>query len=576
MSNRPIVAIDIADFTNPRRTFLHHKEMQEGLYRILEQAFDEAGIGWEACDTEDRGDGAIILAPSDCPRIALADRLTNRLVAGLLRYNESHSESASMQLRVALHAGDVYLTPNGKVSPAINLIARLLNAEFAKLRLRETHGLLAVIASDHFFQDTIVGDPVAEPSFERIPVIEKRTNVVAWLRLFGVDDRARRETQVLGLLPESELLRLRHLIERIDTELADLPLLVGRATGFGVPPGERLSGVWNAVRFLLDRNAGPEGFPPLLTFVELLAEKQDAALGGYLRDWNDSQARRMGLVTGLRDLRIARSSATEESQLLHLVVLIEHDGLDPDRYLVSHWRQDDPAEWPPARGETREAHLSELEDAIDDLVVGAEIAWAGCQSEVALEFVLPRALLNLPVEQWRKEHKTTNPSLLALEYPVVVRSLERMRSAQWHRVWKNRWHQLHEAPWQAGVFFADAADVEQPYRIDIDLGNPQMAAMILSEPPSREPRRGDELTAALRYGLPAVLWTRMAGSLNALRTTVGHLLRHGGVHGLPDTLTSARRNALGGVADHEIDQEIIRNLVLMWDDPNRLVILDRP
>src|SRR5215469_9874661 len=52
---RGIVALDMADFTNPARTELHRVTMHNGLYEIARTAFDEAGIDWNRCEPEDRG-----------------------------------------------------------------------------------------------------------------------------------------------------------------------------------------------------------------------------------------------------------------------------------------------------------------------------------------------------------------------------------------------------------------------------------------------------------------------------------------------------------------------------------------
>jgi hypothetical protein len=575
-SNRAIVAVDIADFTHPSRTELHHRVMHDGLYQVLEQAFDEAGIDWATCDVEDRGDGAIILVPTDCPRLYLADRLTDRLLAGLVRYNKVHTEAASIQLRVALHAGDVYLGRNGKVSPAINLLARLLDAEPAKRSLRESRCLLAVIASDAFFRDTIADDPVAGPSFQRIPVVVKRTQTTAWLRLFGPNERAVRETYVLDLLPDTELARLRDLLVGVD--VPQLPVLVSRAVGSGMPETGLPGNVWETVGYLLDRNAGPSGFPPVLYFVELLAGRLDPVRARGLRAWNDTQAQRLRLDEALRELRAAQTGPPHDDLLLYLMILIEHDGLDPDRFVISHWRQDEPGVWPPARGETREADFVDLEREIDRLVVSAEVAWSGYRGDVALEFVLPRALLNLPVDRWHKERDSLDPVPLSVDYPIVVRSLERMRATHWHRNWHKRWAALVEAPASAGILFAGAGAgaADEPYGVNVDLADPRMVAMVLSEAPAPLAAAGDALSAALRSGLPVVLWTRADCAVEAIRDLISRLTEYGGLGDLPARIRAARLRTLAGQIDPEYDPVIIENLVLLWDDPRRSVILDRP
>jgi hypothetical protein len=168
-----------------------------------------------------------------------------------------------------------------------------------------------------------------------------------------------------------------------------------------------------------------------------------------LHSWVDADAHR-GLTARLQELREKEQKPSASAAPLHLMIAIEHHGQDADRYTVSSWRQDDPTVWPPPRSETRVAQFDDLEAVVDGLVLDAEVAWAECSNEVRLEFCLPRTLLNLPVDQWRKELRSGDPRPLILDYPIVVRSLERMTTRHWHRVWRARWEALKENP--AAVF----------------------------------------------------------------------------------------------------------------------------
>jgi tetratricopeptide (TPR) repeat protein len=186
--HRTIVVVDIAGFTNAARTSTHQDEMHDSLYRMLAQAFIEAGINLTGkdCVVADRGDGVLILLPPDVPKRLLADRLPDRLEAGLKRHNAIHSEAAVVQLRVGLHDGEVKLNERGAVSPAINSTFRIVEAEYAKKVLRESGAVLAIIASDHFYQEVIRQDPAANPNqYVRIGVDVKETSTFAWLLVRG-------------------------------------------------------------------------------------------------------------------------------------------------------------------------------------------------------------------------------------------------------------------------------------------------------------------------------------------------------------------------------------------------------
>jgi tetratricopeptide (TPR) repeat protein len=187
--HRTIVVVDIADFTNPVRTFTHQDEMHDSLYKMLLQAFIEADINLtaEGCVVADRGDGALILLPPEVPKRLLADRLPGRLVAGLKRHNAIYSPAAAVQLRVGLHAGEVHVNERGAVSPAINFTCRIVDAEEAKVALRESNEVLALVASEQFYDEVIRHDPAADPDrYRKIAVEVKSTNSTAWLLLPGI------------------------------------------------------------------------------------------------------------------------------------------------------------------------------------------------------------------------------------------------------------------------------------------------------------------------------------------------------------------------------------------------------
>ncbi len=584
--HRTIVVVDIAGFTNPARTMAHQQVVHEGLYDVLTQAFTEAGIDLSICTVEDRGDGAMILVPPEVPKALLADQFPWRLVAGLRRFNATHSPEAAVQLRVGLHAGEVRQNLHGVVSPAVNFAFRILDASEAKQALRLSTGVLAVIASDYFYRDVIVNDPAADPSsYRQIPVKVKETSTEAWLRLPDGRSIANQQTEISvpvqppELLPALELLPRREL-DRLQTWLSgvtitQLPTLVRRATGPGAPPVPQ-GDAWEVFTYLADFNAAGDGFPPALAFLELLANQVGVPLRANLTEWINHQARRLRLDRALEAQRERTSQISVDSRL-HLVIAVQHDGIDAERYLLSHWRQDDPDEWPPARGDILEVTLDELEYRVDELVVDAERSWSGHGGTVALEFLLPRALLHLPVHRWHKEHDSGMPRPLCVDYPIVVRSLERMRSTHWHRVWHERWRVLMSDPSAFRVHYCQPADLIEQHRLDAILSDPQWTLMVLTAPPPARPAAGqgaDELTAALRAGLPALIWHFEASS-NVLQEIVSWLVEGDGMSDLP-ARTQATRLAALQASPVPFDVNIARDLVVLWDDPRRMVVLDQP
>src|SRR5262245_15542337 len=154
-TNRTIVLVDVASFTHPDRTERHHKVVRNGLYEALKGAFANVGVDWDACHHEDRGDGTMILVPADVPALSLADPMLDRVVAALRDHNAIHAAEASIRLRLVLHSGQISFDSEGASGLALNFAFRLLDAPVVKTRLRDSKGILAVVASEDFYRNVI-------------------------------------------------------------------------------------------------------------------------------------------------------------------------------------------------------------------------------------------------------------------------------------------------------------------------------------------------------------------------------------------------------------------------------------
>lgn len=586
--HRTIVVVDVADFTNPDRNVHDMFAMHEGLYDILKTAFADSGVDFDSCTHEDRGDGALVLVPAHVSKSQLADRLPDRLVAALRRYNHTRNETAQFKLRVGVHAGDIRRDDNGWIGNAVNLAFRILEAGEAKSALAESDGLVALIVSDHFFSEVIQQDPGTAPDqYRRIPVQVKKFTAQAWLRLPGSNsapapggtqpddvipatDAELTDDNVLGVVPTAELQNLRTWLARI--EVPHLATLVSRAAGSAIPVPRR-SSAWDVFVYLADFNAGPDGVPPALSFLQLLAAEVDDAVGGNVMAWVDQQAHRLRLGPALADRRSSRVPIPAEPQL-RLLIALEPDSIDPARRCVlSFWRQDDPREWPPTRGGVLEVSVDELEYRVDDVILDAERVWSGQGVSAAVEFLLPRSLLHLPIRRWRKEHDSGEPRPLAFDYELTFRSLERMRATHWHRAWHLRADSMLKDPSVNRIHpFGPMQLEERP--IDAVLSDPHWVGLVMAEPPpaQQEPDDGpDELTAAFRAGLPLIFWHPAAGAED-LRELVRWLLE--GENGFLDL--PARHKSACVASALPFNDSLARDLVVMWDDPKRLIVLDQP
>lgn len=77
--HRSIIAVDIEGFSDPARTLPHQLGTRAALYIVVEEALRTAGVRWDQCHIEYRGDAVFILVPPDIPK-ALAGRSRTRSV----------------------------------------------------------------------------------------------------------------------------------------------------------------------------------------------------------------------------------------------------------------------------------------------------------------------------------------------------------------------------------------------------------------------------------------------------------------------------------------------------------------
>ncbi|MCP2247889.1 hypothetical protein LX86_006658 [Lentzea aerocolonigenes] len=574
-THRTIVTVDIADFTNDSRQAIHMTDVREGLYGVLKRALAGVGIDYDDCETEDRGDGALILIPATFPKSELADKLPDRLVTEIRRFNSTRVAEARMKLRVAVHSGDIRKDTHGWIGLPVNLAFRILDAHEAKLALRHSEGLLAMIASDHFYTEVILQDPGTAPeSYRQIEVLIKTFKGHAWLRLHGENSdmsghppmAEHDEPVVLPLNPDEELKDLHSWL--IEIETPHLPMLMSRATRSAVPT-QRFGSAWEAYQHLEDFNAGPDGVPPAILFVELVAREVGGEIGARLTEWVEQNVRKLRRTSALEEQRETRLSVQTEPHL-HLMFAIKLDSIDSGKCILSFWRQDDPLDWPPQSGGVHELSINDLEYRIDEMIIQAEGAWCDQAVPVTLEFLMARPLLQLPIYTWRKEHSSGDPRPLVLDYTVVIRSLERMHTKHWHRPWRVRWDSMLENPAVERIHSVGASRAgDNP--IDVVLSDSRWIGLVMDEPPSARPESRtapDPLTAALRAGLPVILWHPSATSEN-LRPLVDRLA--GGPGGVLDLPEQRRAAHLSAGAD-----DLVRDLVVLWDDPHRTFVFDQP
>ncbi|MEV2234535.1 hypothetical protein AB0H69_39050 [Streptomyces phaeochromogenes] len=242
----------------------------------------------------------------------------------------------------------------------------------------------------------------------------------------------------------------------------------------------------------------------------------------------------------------------------------EHEGMRQ----LTYWCQNGSSPHPyPVKGGDLEVDVADLPERVKSLVEEAETGWAySCREDLALEFVLPRDLLDLPVESWAKEKFGNAEATLGKDHPVVLRSLERVEGRATHGRWAKRWDALRPGCRGPVHWFPD----EHSNRL---LSDPHPVMVVLSEPPGSQGSLSsgiDELDASLRAGVPIVVWDRRGGIDAAFRDELLELASCKGIHRLPDEVRSLRIAAGAGDPTRGGSSELGHHAALLWDDPYRL------
>lgn len=202
--HRSILCVDVQGYGG--RTNWDQLAVRSGLFKALPEALVESGVPEMSFEWEDRGDGALVLINPDVPKERLAGPFPLKLAALLERHNSSAPPGARIKIRVAVHAGEVHYDDHGVTASAITTAFRLLEAEPLKDALRDSSGVVALIASDWFYQEVVRQCPTCDAAAYRpAQVSVKETNARGWIRLPDTRTDATRILRLLSLHPGTEI-----------------------------------------------------------------------------------------------------------------------------------------------------------------------------------------------------------------------------------------------------------------------------------------------------------------------------------------------------------------------------------
>lgn len=183
---RAILACDIVAFGGRRGHVQRY--LRAELYARTRVALDSAGIPFDDCYHEDRGDGIFLIPPSGSSVDGLLTGMVDRLGEEIRRQHDVARPGARLRLRVALDFGQVHSDDHGVLGDAVIRTFRLLDAPLFKQRVQQSGARLSVILSDRLYEDVVRPDlGGSDPSgYERLRIVSKETRTRAWVRFLGV------------------------------------------------------------------------------------------------------------------------------------------------------------------------------------------------------------------------------------------------------------------------------------------------------------------------------------------------------------------------------------------------------
>ncbi|MEU5883341.1 hypothetical protein [Spirillospora sp. NPDC047279] len=181
-----MLGVDIVSFGAPQRDEGIQRRLRQVMYTAMQDTFAITCLPWAEAHKEDRGDGIMIVLPPDVHSFLLLDPLAHHLNAVLRRHNMILSEAARLRLRVAVHAGYIFVDEFGVGGHALNHLFRLLESRDFKEAIALEGADLGLIVSDSMYGDVLGGGVYIDPTgYRSLRVKCKETVADAWLWLPG-------------------------------------------------------------------------------------------------------------------------------------------------------------------------------------------------------------------------------------------------------------------------------------------------------------------------------------------------------------------------------------------------------
>lgn len=324
------------------------------------------------------------------------------------------------------------------------------------------------------------------------------------------------------------------------------------------------------VEWVENRAQRPYGLPRIVEFAEELALRVEDVPATALRHWSDRFAARQHLkfetVQAFR--RALAEAAAAEDEAPVLTVLLAPDAPQPyDHFLLEAVLDH--------RGERRVVALSgepETLDAIrariDRVLDDTYELLDDDDGTLRLEVIVPRVLLNEPIDRWELQEEISVP--IGEKLPVVLRSYERMRNRRVRAEWMKKWQLAREqpAPDVAAMVHIGPDENISPREVYEQLSPDRKLLLALGRPPARpSAETRDVFSGAMQAGIAYVVWIRDVSKAAEFRTAMHRLLAEIPVREVPVRIAQwrapGRAETFPGIAG------LAEQVSLMVCDPDR-------
>lgn len=371
-------------------------------------------------------------------------------------------------------------------------------------------------------------------------------------------------------IPRAQVAQLHQILTQLPISETDLRQLYQSSMPSGLPQSswEGMDSLAAMLNALAKMSVQPGKIHPLLTFcARSVSRTDDATIREHIGAWMETIAAHLGIRHEDVNCLLKPAKTEREAPLsfpLYLLIELAPKAEAPDCYIVQAWAW---SEYRKQRIFAEDTPLSldaipQVINALIEAIVDDQLA--ANNEHPAIEFFLPRALLDKDVDQWVLEDEET----LGLRHTVAIRFRERTAEKKYWPAWMNRWNGFDLAHPYSQSMIEKVDTLEGCASRALRLRLEEVICLTLTCPlPSGSEVQNRLFSMLLRSGTPIALWPRQCKvSLDELQQMIETLLAGDTLERLPGVVWKCRKAAWkeGG--------ECLpgNHLTLLWDDPNRL------